>query len=303
MKTYELYSNEAANGWLPWAAVAPFLALAFLIASDVLGDPVLRSLVKLNTQGLPIDRQGFAIFLLVSSLSLLAILLLWVRVIERRSVASIGWTGQAKWRGFIHGHLSGMASILGIVALMWCLEGLARSNGDAVAPAGAWGDPSALVWIGVLLVCFAVQGSVEEVFFRGWLFSLMAKRSNLVIGVVVSSALFALAHFSRGQYWLITVSNALFGVFCCAWVVRSRSLFGVMGWHAGWNWLLAVGFGLPVTGFDVGIPPLLVALKASGPVWLSGGAHGPEASIVCVAYFLAGSALLFQRFNWPGSRA
>ena len=40
----------------------------------------------------------------------------------------------------------------------------------------------------------------------------------------------------------------LFALFTCAWVLRTRSVLGIMGWHAGWKWLLAVGFGLPVTG-------------------------------------------------------
>ena len=59
-----------------------------------------------------------------------------------------------------------------------------------------------------------------------------------------------------------------------------------MGWHAGWNWLLAVGFGLPVTGLDVGIPALLVDLQAEGRSWLTGGAQGPEASVLCLVYFV-----------------
>jgi hypothetical protein len=69
-----------------------------------------------------------------------------------------------------------------------------------------------------------------------------------------------------------------------------------MGWHSGWNWLLAVGFGLPLTGLDVGIPALLVDLRVVGPAWLTGGEQGPEASVVCLGYFVLTSAWLFF---WP----
>ncbi|HYD80524.1 MAG TPA: hypothetical protein VEC06_12010 [Paucimonas sp.] len=40
--------------------------------------------------------------------------------------------------------------------------------------------------------------------------------------------------------------------------VVSTNLAGVVGWHAGWSWLLATGFEVPLTGINAGVPPLLV---------------------------------------------
>ena len=80
--------------------------------------------------------------------------------------------------------------------------------------------------------------------------------------------------------------------FCCCWALKSRNILGVMGWHSGWNWILAVGFGLPLSGLDVGIPALLVTLQPTGENWRHGGIQGPEGSIVCVIYFIAFSAWL-----------
>lgn len=287
MKSQEIYSVETAAGWLPWGILAPVLGLMFLIASELASDPLLKRLVRLDANGLPVDMAGLAVFLLIPSGLLLMIVLLWIRLVERRSLAAIGLTGTDKFRRFLRAHVVGMLSILGIVGAIWLAGGLGRASAEASSFLGsAWTSPGALLSIVVLFACFALQASTEEVFFRGWLLSLLAKKFNPLLAVVVSSALFALVHLSRGQHWLITLSNALFGVFCCVWVLRSRSLLGVMGWHAGWNWLLAVGFGLPVTGIDVGIPALLVALKPVGADWLSGGAEGPEGSVVCVAYFI-----------------
>ena len=116
----------------------------------------------------------------------------------------------------------------------------------------------------------------------------MSKKFNVPIAVVVSSALFSLLHFSPRAHWLVTVGTFLFGLFACAWVLRTRSVLGIMGWHAGWNWLLAIGFGLPVTGLDVGIPALLVDMQPVGAFWLTGGPQGPEASVVCFGYFVLG---------------
>lgn len=116
-----------------------------------------------------------------------------------------------------------------------------------------------------------------------------------IVAVIVSS-LFAIVHYSRGAHWLVSLGTFLFGVFTCAWALRSRSILGVMGWHSGWNWLLATGFGVPLTGLDLNIPPLLVGLRATGPDWLTGGSQGPEASVVCLGYFVLLAAWLIF---WP----
>jgi hypothetical protein len=143
---------------------------------------------------------------------------------------------------------------------------------------------------------------VEELLFRGWLLSVVSKKFNVVTGVIVSSALFGLLHFSPGQPWLVTLRNSLFAIFCCCWVLKTRNVFGVMGWHVGWNWLLAVGFNLPLTGLDVGIPALLVKLVPSGPSWLTGGEQGPEGSVVTIVYFTIGIAALGFLLNRKWTR-
>jgi membrane protease YdiL (CAAX protease family) len=263
------------------------LGLLFLVTGALIEEPLLKRFVRLDAQGSPIDMSGLMAFLAIGFGILLAIVLLWVRWVERRSVASIGLAGPDKLRRFLHGHLIGALSILAIVVVMWLVGALALTT--TVAPAAAtnaWTSAQALLWIFLLLLGFAFQASVEEILFRGWLLSVLAKKFNVFLAVLLSSGLFTLAHLSPDQRWLVTVSNFLFAVFCCSWVLRTRNLFGVMGWHAGWNWLLAVGFGLPVTGIDVGIPALLVDLTPAGTDWLTGGSEGPEGSVVCIAYFV-----------------
>lgn len=288
MKSLDLFSPETPRGWLPWGLFAPVLGLLFLLGSDLLGDPLLRSVTSLTAKGLPTELPGFVAFLLLGFLPMLGLVLIWVLAVERRSLASIGWTGENKARTFAMGHGIGMLSILGIVgAIAWA--------GGLQLATGLPRTTESLLWIAVLLPSFVFQASTEEVLFRGWLLSVLGKKFNVGLAVLLSTALFTLAHYSRGQAPLVTASSALFGLFCCAWTLRTRSLLGVMGWHAGWNWLLAVGFGLPVTGIDVGIPALLVTLKPVAADWLTGGADGPEGSVVCLAYFVMGIACLVWR--------
>lgn len=119
-----------------------------------------------------------------------------------------------------------------------------------------------------------------------------ARKFGPLAAVVLTTMLFTLLHFGRGQPLLSTMTIVLFSVFACMWALKARSIWGVMGWHAGWNWLLATGFDLPVTGLDAGVPALLVRLIPVGPGWLTGGAEGPEGSIFCALVLIAGIAFL-----------
>jgi membrane protease YdiL (CAAX protease family) len=290
LKSQDLYPAEPARGWMPWGALAPFLALAFVIATALLGDWLISPFARISPEGNPLDPAALVAFTLVPFGLLLVVLLGWVRFVERRPLASLGIRGQRPLREFLRGHAIGLAGLFGIVIVIWLFDGLRLT---AVAPAFA--QPVSLVMIALLLLTFALQASVEELLFRGWLLSVLAKKFNLPIAVIVSSALFSLLHFNPRAHWLVSVGTFLFALFACAWVLRTRSVLGIMGWHSGWNWLLAVGFGLPVTGIDVGLPALLLDMQANGPDWLTGGPQGPEASVVCFCYFLLGIAWMWRR--------
>ena len=287
LRSQDLYPAEPARGWIPWGALAPFLALAFVIATALPGDLLISKFVNFSPEGDPLDPAALVAFTLVPFGLLLLLLLAWVRFVERRSLASIGVRGEHKMREFLRGHAFGLAGLFAIVLVIWMAGGLELT---AVVP--AFSEPAVLVPIVVLLFTFALQSSVEELLFRGWLMSVLAKKFNVPIAVIVSSALFSLLHFSPRAHWLVSVGTFLFGLFGCAWVLRTRSVLGIMGWHAGWNWLLAIGFGLPLSGMDVGIPALLLDLQPVGPAWLTGGPQGPEASVVCFGYFILGIVLM-----------
>jgi membrane protease YdiL (CAAX protease family) len=275
---------------MPWGALAPFLALAFVIATALAGDWVISGFARISPEGNPLDPKALVAFTLVPFGFLMTVLLCWVRFVERRPFESLGIRGRRPLREFLHGHAAGLAGLFGTVMVIWLFDGLRLTS---VAP--AFSQPISLVPITLLLFTFALQASVEELLFRGWLLSVLARKFNLSIAVVVSSALFSLVHFNPRAHWFVSVGTFLFALFACAWVVRTRSVLGIMGWHSGWNWLLAVGFGLPVTGIDVGLPALLLDMQTNGPEWLTGGTQGPEASVVCFGYFLLGIGWMWRR--------
>jgi membrane protease YdiL (CAAX protease family) len=285
-----LFADEPVKGWLPWGLLAPFLTFAFVLI------PVLATLAPMEALGLvdakgdPTGTRGLILFLLFPFALTGALVLVWVRVVERRPLATIGLAGSRGPRTFLLGLAVGAATIFTVVAAGW-IAGAWHVSGYAPALA----SPSALGSIALLLAAFAVQSSVEELLFRGWLLSVLARKFNLPVAVALSSAVFAFLHFSPGQPWLVTLNLLLFSAFACCWALRAGNIWGVMGWHAGWNWLLATGFELPVTGLDAHLPALVVRLIPAGSDYLTGGSQGPEGSLFCTIFFVAGIAVMMRR--------
>ena len=95
----------------------------------------------------------------------------------------------------------------------------------------------------------------------------------------------------------------IFSIFACAWVLRSNSIWGVMGWHTGWNWFGVTGFAVPITGLDSHLPALVVKLIPIGPAYLNGAGEGPEGSIFTLALLIEASLallLLTRSRGWGG---
>lgn len=292
MTSKTLFSPEPHRGWLPWGLLSPFLCI-FFVALCALGPaPLMEHFGWQDAHGDPIGLTGLYAFLSIPFAINGLLILAWVKVIERRPLATIGLTGPAPARTLLGGVLVGAAMILSLVAAIGLAGGY---QAGVVAPALA--SPVALAGIGLMLLCFIIQAGVEEIIFRGWLLSAITRKLGLPAGVVLVSLVFTFLHYSRHQHWLIMLSSFLFSAFACAWAIRAGSLWGVMGWHAGWNWLLGVGFELPVTSLTIDLPALLVKLVPQGPDSLTGGAQGPEGSWLCSAFFVAGIVWL-----WIGRR-
>ncbi len=292
MKSIALYSPAPARGWLPWGALAPFLGILIVALPAIAAWKIEHAFGLVNEKG---DPQGFSglCALLFFDFSLTgATLLAWVRYVERRPVATIGLVGGLVGSRSLRIYLAGLGIGLATSTLVVAAIGLA--GGYVVGGLlPAWTAPSALLRMAVLLAGFAVQSSVEEILFRGWLMSAIARKLNLAWAVVLTSIVFMLLHYSPHQAWDILLGTFLFSLFACAWALRSGNIWGVMGWHSGWNWLIAVGFELPITGLDAHLPALLVQLAPRGPDVLSGGAQGPEGSAICSLFFAVASTLLF----------
>ena len=132
---------------------------------------------------------------------------------------------------------------------------------------------------------------MEELLFRGILFRFIEEFGGSWAALVVTSALFGLAHiFNANATWTSSIAIMVeAGMLLGGAYILARNLWVPMGLHAAWNFTQGFIFDVPVSGMDM---HGLVQAKLSGPVLLSGGAFGLEASMIAVVLSLPLGALL-----------
>lgn len=142
---------------------------------------------------------------------------------------------------------------------------------------------------------FAVlAGILEEILFRGLLFRLSSKVVGTWGALLFTAGLFGLAHLAnKGATVSSSVAIALeAGLLLGAAYAATERLWLPIGLHVGWNFTEGSLFGMSVSGNSTTNGVLQGSL--SGSRLMTGGAFGPEASIVAVIVCLV-AALYFLR--------
>lgn len=186
----------------------------------------------------------------------------------------LGSMGLALDRAALHDSLAGTALGAGMVA----------ASVAVVALAGRvefhWIGRGPRVLLAILAVTFvtAVAAMAEEVAFRGYPFQRLVEGIGALGGIVLLSVLFGAIHLGNPHASLWGFLNTIeIGAFLAVAYLRTRSLWMPWGLHFGWNLMLGMVLGLPVSGIN----DFTVAVQgtATGPLWLTGGSYGIEASL------------------------
>jgi len=280
------------------AAAAVLIPLLLLVAFD-LGD--------LDPAELARPRAGRGVDAEQLSLSLSAIVALpaitiatWIarRLLDRRSFRSLGLELGPRW---IRDLLVGFAIPVPLFALVYLFESL---MGWLEFQSWGWADGGlAATAVGLLLtlLAFVAVGFYEELLFRGYYLQNLKDGTNVAVAVLVTSAVFGLAHLGNFHASL----NSTLGIFTAglflayAWI-RTRALWLPIGIHIGWNFLQGPVFGFEVSGYTT---PSLVQHSVSGPVLITGGDFGPEAGLVILPTMAIGIGLIWLYTRHPGPPA
>ncbi len=244
-----------------------FPLIRILIAAILVLGPV--AAVQIATSYLPnIDSLPMMILanLLIGATAIVAY---WgyVRLIERRTVSEIGATRASHELGL--GLLIGAGLFCMVIGILWTL-GYYQVDGVN----------SAVNILPVMMIAIAA-GIVEEVLFRGILFRIFQEWLGSWIALALSAALFGAIHFFNPNASLVAVAAIAIeaGILLAAAYMLTRRLWLAIGIHIAWNFVQGGIFGVAVSGNEMSG---LLQGRLDGPLLMTGGEFGAEASIVAV---------------------
>jgi membrane protease YdiL (CAAX protease family) len=158
-------------------------------------------------------------------------------------------------------------------------------------------DGAMLQAAAVQLLLYPIAALHEEVMFRGYPFQRLTESIGAWLAVAVLSTLFAVPHlFNPNSSMFAAFNTAAVGALLGAAYLLTRSLWLPWGIHVGWNFVLAVAYGLSVSGFDTDGP---VDGSVMGPVWLTGGAYGIEGGASGSVAIVVGFVVLLWLVRQP----
>jgi len=137
----------------------------------------------------------------------------------------------------------------------------------------------ALLWA----LAFLLVGLAEEFTFRGCALTNLADAIGFWPAAVVMSGSFGLVHFvfKQNEGWVDPITVGLYGLFWCFNLRRTGSLWFAVGFHAASDYFDMAVFAEPNTGASGNpVPGHLLDVRFHGPVWLTGGPRGTEASLL-----------------------
>ncbi|GAA1501438.1 type II CAAX endopeptidase family protein [Dactylosporangium maewongense] len=205
--------------------------------------------------------------LLAGTATAVLALVVYVRI-GRRPSPDLPREGAAV--AFGRGAVLGAALFTAVIAVIALLGGY-RVEG--------WGSLSGAAALLGLMLAAAVT---EELIFRGVLFRVVEARTGTWTALALTGALFGLMHLlnPHASLWgAVAIAIEAGGMLGAAYAA-TRTLWLPIGLHWAWNFAEAGVFGTDVSGNDTAQGLLDGAL--SGPVLLSGGTFGPEASLASV---------------------
>jgi len=290
METYNFFLNKAGrlrSGWRLAIFVVAFAIAAMLV--ELGAKAAIWLVLRDSTQEFLSSSAGYVVQAVVLFTS--AAIVGWAcgGLLEGLPFRALGWANHRGWlRDFGLGSIIGGASVV-LAALLGMIGGGFHFALNSAATPYAIGK--ALLFSGML---FVVAAAGEEMLFRGYPLQTLTRARLAWLAIFLTSVPFAAAHLYNPNLVMrrLTFANtSLAGVWLAVAYLRTRSLWFPLGLHWAWNWTMGSVLGLPVSGITRLGPAPLFRLQDAGPVWLTGGAYGPEGGAICTIALLI--ALVF----------
>lgn len=219
--------------------------------------------------------------------------------IERRSLADYALPlsevfDRQFWQGVVWG-LVALSVLLGAIHL-WHGFDL-----GSVALSGSGLADYAVLWA----IAFLVVGLFEESVMRAYALFTLSDGIRFWPAAGLLSAVFGAVHLGNGgESWVGALAAALIGLFFCFTVRRTGTLWFAVGMHSAWDYAESFIYSVPDSG--VMVSGHLLNSSFHGPVWLTGGTVGPEASVfvfVIIGALFVVFGLTHRDVRFPGPPA
>ena len=149
-----------------------------------------------------------------------------------------------------------------------------------------------------IIMTFLAVAVGEEIMCRGIIFRVIDERWNTWVALIFSALFFGFGHINNDNAtWWSSLAIAIeAGLLLGAAYKWSGTLWLPIGIHWAWNYVQGNVFGLAVSGRETG--DAILSTAVDGPDIITGGAFGPEASIVAVIIgTLYTIVFLFNRYR------
>jgi membrane protease YdiL (CAAX protease family) len=256
------------------------IGLFFILMALMTSAFFLPAKVMLEMIGLPLtDEQPLQVCVgeLAAFLGLLGASMI-MAFIEHKPYISYGLEGTRRCERLFYGVLSGVIALSVLVFALKLFGFLVFDRQsifgwDAVLYAFAWS-------IGFFLV-----GLYEEYLLRGYLQATLTRGIGFWWSALVLSLAFGCTHiFNKGESPVGLCSAALLGIVFCISLWYLKQLWWAIGFHASWNWSQSYLWGTANSGKVV--QGHLLSVHPQGNILLSGGATGPEGSLLVIPLLL-----------------
>lgn len=200
-------------------------------------------------------------------------------IAERRGPLDYGLHGVRRAEHFLIGLAWGVSSATILVISLWVsghlvFDRMRLSVGAAVGFAAAWG------------CCFLAVALAEEMLFRGYLQTTLARLIGFWPAAAILSAIFGIVHLRNSNEMAFGIAVVVLGgAFFSLALWRTGSLWWGIGFHTAWDWSQSFLFGTPDSGILVA--DRLMETHPMGAVTWSGGDTGPEGSFLVLPVMAA----------------
>jgi hypothetical protein len=282
----EFFNYARSGKRITHIALAIPLVIIFIFGSMIISGIPGQLLVDYFDLGKPVI-EFYNLF--VSFGILIIVVWLWVRFFEKRSIKTLGFTGNNAFKKYIKGFISAIIMLSIVLLLMTIFGKVGFNENPKPLNLNLWG-----IFL-LMLIGYVVQGAAEEILVRGWQFQVIGARYKPWLGLVISSVIFALLHGTNNGVSMLAIINLLlFAILLILFILYEKSIWAACGWHTAWNWSMENVFGLKVSGSE-GLGSML-NLTAEGPNYITGGNFGPEGSIL-TSFVLFGGMIVLLFLN------